>query len=231
MKNNSCYGKDLEYCRTVVIDKCFHENYHKDRSKLHDNILTSIFAYSGQPWSNIDEKGHILLLTAGPMATGKSTIVSSLQRNNIIPFNRAPIVIDIDAIRMNLIMANGLSKLDAFTVGENTQKESGYVAELAVFLALSKKENGMNIQKSHVSIHGNNNGVTLVILDGSMREIRWHRQYITTLRSMFPELRVFVIHITAARKTAIARNLLRAETSLRGVPQHVLEDSFQVLYD
>jgi hypothetical protein len=87
------------------------------------------------------------------MATGKSTIVSSIQRGNIIPFSRAPVIIDIDAVRASLLVANGLSKLDAFTVGENTQKESGYVTELAVFVALSRKENGMNTQKTYVLNH------------------------------------------------------------------------------
>jgi outer membrane phospholipase A len=61
-----------------------------------------------------------------------------------------------------------------------------------------------------------------------MRNIGWHQQFITSLKSLFPELRIGVIHVSAGEVTLSERSWGRVATTGRGVPDDVLKESFDV---
>lgn len=69
--------------------------------------------------------------------------------------------------------------------GDLTNKEAGYIAEI---LALAGLQSGKNI-----------------LVDGSLRDASWYRNYFSRLRSEFPGLRLAIIHVTAPREAIFQR--------------------------
>jgi adenylylsulfate kinase-like enzyme len=124
-----------------LIDRSFHENYSAERSILHDQIILDLLGCE-QPTTPASSRSQWLVFTAGPMGAGKSTILQISLKQKLLPLDDV-ILIDIDDIRMKLLKNDGLSDfLDPFSKGRCTQKESGYIAELAVLSSLSAHRHG-----------------------------------------------------------------------------------------
>jgi predicted kinase len=73
--------------------------------------------------------------------------------------------------------------------GELTRKEAGLIAEILTLAGLRAGKN--------------------VLVDGSLRDHSWYRQYFERLRNEFPALRIAIIHITAPRMAVFQRAAVR----------------------
>ena len=88
-----------------------------------------------------------------------------------------------------------------------TQKEAGYIAEVLSMHALRKGKN--------------------VLIDGSLRQAEWYREYITTLHNRFPKLRFAIIHVTAKATTVFDRVKRRTKVTGRVVPRELLLETMR----
>lgn len=70
-------------------------------------------------------------------------------------------------------------------VGEQTRKEVGYVSEILTLAALQSGKN--------------------VLVDGSLRDSKWYRQYFASLRKEYMHFKLAILHIIAPRSTVFQR--------------------------
>jgi hypothetical protein len=69
--------------------------------------------------------------------------------------------------------------------GERTRKETGMIAEILAQAALQKGQN--------------------VLVDGTLRDAEWYRQYFQDLRVQHPNIKIAILHIVAPRETVFER--------------------------
>ena len=93
--------------------------------------------------------------------------------------------VNADAIRRYLPEYHLYVETNPDLAGDLTNKEAGYIAEI---LALAGLQSGKNI-----------------LVDGSLRDASWYRDYFSRLRSEFPGLRLAIIHVTAPREAIFQR--------------------------
>jgi predicted kinase len=102
-----------------------------------------------------------------------------------------------------------LSDAGSDAAGALTQRESGYLAELAQELAL-------NLGRS-------------VLVDGSLRDVEWFRGVFGDIRARYPHYRIAILHVTASWETVKARAAARAAAVGRAVPQDQLWEAFETV--
>ncbi len=154
----------------------------------------------------------------GPIASGKTFIRHYMTIQGYLPVY-APIIINMDDIRQMLPESNEMKQKQPWDWGIKSQQESGLIAELISFVAISMGKS--------------------IIVDGTMKNISWNRQYITTLKSLAPfkdQFNVGVIHVTAkpdiiyqrvhSRNTDGITNPLCSNT--RVVPIEFVEESLRL---
>lgn len=86
--------------------------------------------------------------------------------------------------------------------GRLTNKEAGYIAEILILAGLQAGKN--------------------VMVDGSLRNSEWYREYLGTLRNDFPKLKLAIIHITAPRDAIFRRAAVRWVTKATCASHFVL---------
>ncbi len=114
------------------FDRAHHGYYSEDRTQFHlalvEKFLSGLTASGGKP--------EITVL-AGPMAAGKSMLAKRLLKND-----GSTVHIDIDAIRKLLPEFSKINQIDRINAVYETQKESGYIAELLLWEAMDR---GLNV--------------------------------------------------------------------------------------
>jgi adenylylsulfate kinase-like enzyme len=177
---------ELDFFRQHV-DQLFHRVYDTHRSQLQNRIIHQVVGSQRKASEN-----HVqwLIFMAGSMGCGKTSLVHWMQDRVILDQNPAPVLVDLDLIRAMLPEHNGLQKTDLENAGTLTQKESGYISELCVLYALHK---GLN-----------------VIVDGSMRNLQWYKEYILRIKAMHQDLKLFIVHVIAPIEV-IKRRVLQRE--------------------
>lgn len=73
--------------------------------------------------------------------------------------------------------------------GELTRKESGFITEILTRAGLLAGKN--------------------VLVDGSLRDAAWYKQYFRQLRNDFRTLKLAIIHVTAPRDAVFKRAMVR----------------------
>ena len=119
------------------------------------------------------------MFICGPIGSGKTFLRHYMTIQGYLPVD-APIIINMDDIRLMLPESNILKEKEPWTWGANSQQESGLIAELISFVAISLGRS--------------------IIVDGTMKDISWNKQYIKSMKSLAPdrnEFNVGVIHVTA----------------------------------
>ena len=90
-----------------------------------------------------------------------------------------------DAIRRYLPEYHLYIETNPDLAGELTNKEAGYISEILTLAALRMGKN--------------------VLVDGSLRQADWYKEYFGRLRSEFPDLRIAIIHVVAPREAIFQR--------------------------
>lgn len=100
-----------------------------------------------------------------------------------------------------------LIQRDPQSAGSNTQKEAGLICEVATLVAMGKHRH--------------------VLLDGSLRNASWYRQYFSYLRSIHPQYKLSILHVVASAETIFERARKRGERTGRVIPRDALEQSMR----
>lgn len=191
-----------------LLDYSYHSNYKKERQWLQDAIINDILKtaeltdINGNKCTTPTEPW--LVFTAGALGAGKSHTIRTLKEKGRFPL-MAFIFVDPEAIRERL--PEFRMYVDQCCVEEMTRKEVGYIGEI---IALSALQRGMN-----------------VLIDGTLRDSDWHKQYIERLRKDFPSLKIAILHIVAPKEAVLGRAEKRAAETGRVVPIDVIEKTLE----
>lgn len=189
------------------VDYDYHAYYSRSRQLFQDSIIDSML----ESTSIEDEYGQQcsqptrpwIVFSAGVMGAGKTHVVKELDRSGFFPL-QSFVSVDPDQIRHNF-----LPEFDFYVqqcpelAGERTRKETGMIAEILIQAALQKGQN--------------------VLVDGTLRDADWHRQYFRDLRVQYPNIRIAILHIVAPREIVFQRAESRAKITGRVVPRDLLE--------
>jgi hypothetical protein len=102
-----------------------------------------------------------------------------------------------------------LIRRDSSTAGTLAHAESTYVAEIAQECALQESKN--------------------IVVDGSLRNWKWYKKVLTSLRRERPHYRIAIIKVTCKRETMLARAAARGRVTGRTPPRKLLDDSFDAV--
>jgi predicted kinase len=119
---------------------------------------------------------------------GKSHTMRVLVEKGRFPL-LAFVNVDPDRIRYFIPEFHIYLEHNAELAGELTRKEAGLMAEILTLAGLQAGKN--------------------VLVDGSLRDHYWYRQYFARLRSDFPALRIAILHVTAPPETVFQRAEVR----------------------
>lgn len=194
------------------LDYSYHMHYSVERQEMHDKLIDQFLTtivHDGErvcecplePW---------LVFTAGCMGAGKGHTMHWLFEHDLFPLD-AFVKVDPDSLRVLLPETQEYIRQNPRNAGFLTQKEVGYISEVLTMDALNLGKN--------------------VLIDGSLRNADWYKQYIATLRSQFPNLKIGIIFVTASEETILSRARRRAETTGRLVPEEVIHETLQQLPD
>jgi hypothetical protein len=115
----------------------------------------------------------------------KTHVVKELDRSGFFPLHSF-VSVDPDYIRHTF-----LPEFDWYVqqcpelAGERTRKETGMIAEILAQAALQKGQN--------------------VLVDGTLRDAEWYREYFGDLREQHPNIKIAILHIVAPRATVFER--------------------------
>lgn len=197
------------------LDFNYHGMYSASRESLQHKIAESILNSDGlqllrdNSLNKLTPSAQWMIMTAGPMGVGKSTVINWLASHGHLPFEVASCVsIDIDAIREILPESREMKEYQPEVYGSRTQKEAGLIAELAVLAALEAQKH--------------------VVVDSSMLSIKWQRDNILYLKDKHPGLKVLLLHVTAPEDIIHQRISRRQQRDGRIIPTEVLQKSIKV---
>jgi len=228
------------------LDRSYHNDYFPERQALQDSIIRTILSRTDKnceeqpslsaldnecerieqgipekqkdPSSKEDQwAAHWIVFTAGVYGAGKSHTLEKLQAVGCFPPSTSFVGVDPDEIR-RLLPEFSLYSSDQ--AGEYTQKEAGMIAELLTDIALSSGKN--------------------VVVDGSLRDAAWHKDYFQKLRFRFGKhsqqqehkaetknLRIGILYVTAPVDEIYKRVEQRGTSTGRAVPPEFLERSMR----
>ena len=173
----------------TTIDYDYHTHYTQSRQGFQDSVVDSML----QSTRIVDNHGCTcseptrpwIVFTAGSMGAGKTHVVKELDRAGRFPLH-AYVQVDPDHIRHSFLPEfSGYVEQCPAVAGERTRKEAGMISEILTQAALHRGQN--------------------VLVDGTLREAEWYRQYFRYLREQFPNLRIAILHITAPRHAVFER--------------------------
>jgi hypothetical protein len=194
----------------AALDYSYHKYYNSDRQLLQDTMIdlfhdTVIHDTENNTTCDVPLENW-MVFTAGCMGAGKGHTIHWLASQGLFPLN-AFVRVDPDTLRELLPELSGYINADPATAGYMTQKEAGYIAEVLSLEALRKGKN--------------------VLVDGSLRQADWYKEYITGLHEQFPKMRFAIIHVTAKESTVYERVEKRTKETGRVVPKELLQDTLR----
>jgi hypothetical protein len=181
------YGRYASIRRN--LDYEYHAHYSRSRQRFQDSIVDSMLENTwiedqfGQNCSQPTRPW--IVFTAGVMGAGKTHVVKELDRSGFFPLHSF-VSVDPDYIRHTF-----LPEFDWYVqqcpevAGERTRKETGMIAEIMTQAALQKGQN--------------------VLVDGSLRDSEWYREYFEELRVQHPNIKIAILHIVAPREIVFER--------------------------
>jgi Zeta toxin len=121
---------------------------------------------------------------------GKSHTMRILVENGHFPL-LAFVNVDPDRIRYFIPEFHIYLEQNAELAGELTRKEAGFIAEILTLAGLHAGKN--------------------VLVDGSLRDHNWYKQYFARLRADFPGIRIAILHVTAPKEAVFQRAEVRIQ--------------------
>lgn len=192
------------------LDYTYHKFYNTDRQILQDSMIdlfhdTVVHDTENNTTCEVPSENW-MVFTAGCMGAGKGHTIHWLSSQGLFPLS-AFVRVDPDDLRDLLPELPGYIKENPATAGYLTQKEAGYIAEVLTADALAKGKN--------------------VLVDGSLRDADWYKEYFLSLQSKYPKLRLAIIHVTASESTVFERVAKRSKETGRIVPRELLEETMR----
>jgi predicted kinase len=180
------YGKYAQIRRHLDYD--YHARYSEERVLFQDSIIDALLENGGFESNNCSvPQRPWIVFTAGAMGAGKSHTIRVLGKKGRFPIHSFTFV-DPDAIRYRLPEFQTFIEHNPNYAGELTRKEAGMIAEILAEAALQRGHN--------------------VLVDGTLRDATWYRQYFHVLRHSHPSLRIAILHITAPREDVFQHALV-----------------------
>jgi len=191
-----------------TLDYTYHSHYTKTRQLLQDDVIemflnqTMVVDVNNGNVCTTPKGNNWIVFTAGAMGAGKSYTIKHLHTTNRFPLNSF-VSVDPDEIRRHLPEFHLYARHTPQSAGEKTRKEAGYISEILTLVSLEKGYN--------------------VLVDGSLRDWGWYREYFELLRGSYSSLRIGILHIMAPREAVFARAESRSKITGRIVPRQTIE--------
>jgi len=182
------------------LDHAYHGVYTAERQALQDRLVDAALEGSepqAHPW---------LLYTAGAMGAGKSHTVRWMWEAGHFPLE-AIVHLDPDLFKTAMPEWDGYVALDPMSAGQRTQRESGYLVEIAQAAAMAERRH--------------------IWVDGSLRDLNWYRAVFGSIRRDHPAYRLAILHVTASEEQIFARVRRRGEETGRYVGEAEVRDSLE----
>ena len=191
----------------ALLDYSYHTNYTPERQLLQDRIVDKLVpprmeddalereSEDDNPW---------LVFSAGAMGAGKTRTIHWMAKSQLFPLQRFAFL-DHDAIRYMLPEMWSYQILNPDNAGRLTQKEAGFIAELATRRCIDR---GVNC-----------------LVDGSLKNSDWYLEHIPGLKQQHPSTRFGIIHVYADPTDVRKRAKQRERVTGRHVPEEVLESA------
>jgi hypothetical protein len=198
------------------LDYEYHAHYQKQRQWLHDAIIEDSLLHEHQhdDWSipvesQLPDPPLWVIFLVGLHGSGKHHVVRTLS----VPTKqqqqqwklRSYVCIDTDDIRRYLPEYSAYVDQSPDRNDALTRKECGYIGETLLLATLQAGRNA--------------------IMFGNLKNVDWYQsRYIPFLRNEYPnQLRFAIIHITAAKRTMLARSRSRAILTGRTILEQDIE--------
>lgn len=175
------------------LDYTYHINPTLQRQELQDAIISG-FVEQAKRW----EVRPWVLFTAGPMGAGKSYTLRALSRKGLFPLSKF-VLLDSDAFKYELPEMQSLVRANCHSAASKTHKESGMLVEIAMYELLCRG--------------------TGIVVDGTLRDVEWHRGLIHRIRKKFPSYRFGILQVKAPPELVLERALSRQKDTGRAVPE------------
>jgi hypothetical protein len=140
------------------------------------------------------------------MGVGKGYVLSTLHKSGLFPLDTF-LKIDPDMLKIELPEMSGYLRVDPESAATKIHRESTQMADVLFEHAL------LNL--------------TPMLVDGSLRDVDYHRSLFKRIRSDFSKFRIAIIHVTANPRTIHERAKKRAERTGRAVPEKLLDASLE----
>jgi dephospho-CoA kinase len=190
-----------------TLDYSYHKVYQRERQLLQDGIISSFLQTSvSDSKSDMTCPAPInnwIVFTAGAMGAGKSHAMRWMDSAEVFPLD-AFVSVDPDEFRCMLPETDTYINKNRSTWGFHTQKEVNCISEILTLVALKQGKN--------------------VIVDGTLRDHKWHETYFQRLRERFPEIKIGIIHVIADEKIIFERAEKRAMETDREIPIEWLQE-------
>ena len=188
----------------AALDYGWHGRYTAARQLLQDGLIARALAPPRAPPPPPPGVRPWLVHTAGAMGAGKSHALRCLAAAGAFPL-ACFVCIDPDEIKGALPEARAFVAAHRASAGTRLHKESLLVADVLTRAAMAQGRN--------------------VLVDGSMRNTRWHAAEWARLKATAPHYRVAVLLVTAPAGVVHARAARRAAHTGREIPTDVIDDS------
>ncbi len=169
MRDENCYSLKNSYIN-YIARKWFHrDEFPRERRKFQNQIIRAIFNhYSSEMDSNICQEDPTLWIIeiVGVSRSGRDKVMNYLLEENLLPLIN-PIIIELEEI-IQLLMEDKDNEINALEVK--------FIFELLVHISLSLGRH--------------------VILAGLLMNCHQHKQYLQSLQSDYPQLKLLFIHTT-----------------------------------
>eukprot|EP00586_Coscinodiscus_wailesii_P023151 CAMPEP_0172505254 /NCGR_PEP_ID=MMETSP1066-20121228/184888_1 /TAXON_ID=671091 /ORGANISM="Coscinodiscus wailesii, Strain CCMP2513" /LENGTH=304 /DNA_ID=CAMNT_0013281791 /DNA_START=226 /DNA_END=1137 /DNA_ORIENTATION=+ len=194
------------------LDYTYHSYYTPSRQNLQDNIIkellntTIITDKTNKRTCSTPQSHPWIVFTAGAMGAGKTHTVHYLASRSLFPL-QSFVSVDPDNVRRHLPEYEEYVRDCPLEAGERTRKEAGYISEILTVVALEAGKN--------------------VLVDGSLRDWEWYREYFAVLRKEFETLRIAILHVRADKEAILQRVEKRSMETGRIVPRSRLEEAME----
>eukprot|EP00656_Telonema_subtile_P009462 TRINITY_DN14446_c0_g1_i2.p1 TRINITY_DN14446_c0_g1~~TRINITY_DN14446_c0_g1_i2.p1 ORF type:complete len:435 (-),score=44.21 TRINITY_DN14446_c0_g1_i2:2-1306(-) len=181
------------------LDATYHGHYSKSRQAIQDRIIADAVgdgtSHREAPW---------IVFTAGAMGAGKGHVVRWMSREGYFPLPDW-VQLDPDHFKACLPEWPEYVRRDRQSAGRLTQRESGYLVEIAQESAMVSRKN--------------------VWVDGSLRDTQWYERVFCDIRNRFPAYQIAILYVYAEDKVVLERVANRAANTWREVPVTEVMDS------
>ncbi len=181
------------------MDAKYFVNYTMSRQAYQDQIIAKYLKVKPQ-------LGQFeIIFTQGPFGAGKSYVMRHLQKLGLINL-RQYIYIDPDKLKYELPEARDYIRQDPTGAGSLLHMESSYLSLLLQYVILDQGHS--------------------MIIDGSMRDVAWHTDYIRWLREHYPKYNLSLIKVEADLDRVLQRCIKRGQQTGRMIPEELIRNTY-----